>query len=380
MKAVIAIDSFKGSLSSLDSAQAVKEGIKEVFPDAAVAIFSVADGGEGTLEAIAESLDAKTKTVSVTGPLGDKICAGYGIVPDKGIAVIEMSKASGLTLVPAERRDPLFTTTRGVGEMIADAINDGCRKFVVGIGGSATNDGGVGMLKALGFGFFDKNGSEIADGAKGLENLSFISKEAVLPKLCECEFEIACDVTNPLCGVSGCSAVFARQKGADDKSITQMDGWLKEYARISKTIYPDADPDIPGSGAAGGMGFAFVAYLGAVLKSGIDLVLEKSGIENEIRDADIVVTGEGRIDSQTVMGKAPEGVARLAKKYGKPVIAFCGSASKDAHICNKHGIDGVFPIIRTPITLDEAMERNTAYENVMVTSRQVFNLIKTLNG
>ncbi len=380
MKAVVAIDSFKGSLSSWEAAQAAKEGIKEVYKNAHVDVFSIADGGEGTLEAIMKSLGAKTKEIYVTGPLGQKICAEYGI-SDNGVAIIEMSKAAGLTLVPKESRNPLYTTTRGVGEMIADAIQNGCRKFVVGIGGSATNDGGVGMLKALGFEFFDKDGKEIPDGGAGLETLAFISKENALPKLCECEFEIACDVTNPLCGSNGCSAVFARQKGADDESIAKMDGWLASFAKLSKEfINRDADDKIPGSGAAGGLGFAFVTYLGAVLKSGIDLVLEKSGIEDYIKNADIIVTGEGRIDSQTVMGKAPAGVAHLAKKYNKTVIAFCGSAAPDAHLCNKSGIDGVFPVVRAPISLDEAMEKTVAYNNLKQTAIQVFNLIKSIKG
>ncbi len=380
MKVVLAIDSFKGSLSSLDAARAAKEGIMAAIPTAETKCFAVADGGEGTSCALAQSLDAKKQNVSVTGPLGEKIDADYYFDKKTSTAIMEMSKAAGLPLVPEDKRNPLFTTTYGVGEMIADAIAKGCRNFIVGIGGSATNDGGVGMLRALGFDFFDANGNYIENCGRGLEKLSRISCENAMPALSECRFEIACDVTNPLCGDVGCSAVFAPQKGADEKIVKLMDDWLANFAKLSKEVFPDADSELPGTGAAGGMGFAFVTYLGGELKKGIDLVIEKTGIEKAISDCDIVVTGEGRIDAQTAMGKAPSGIAKIAKEYRKIVVAFCGTASPDADICNAHGIDGIFPILRVPCTLSEAIDPEHAYNNLRDTAKQVFSLINTIKN
>ncbi len=378
MKIVLAIDSFKGSLSSLDAARAAQEGIKEAIPDAVTECFSVADGGEGTSEALAQSFGADKETVCVTGPLGEKVFADYCFDKKTSTAIMEMSKAAGLPLVPMEKRNPLKTTTYGVGEMIADALSKGCRNFIVGIGGSATNDGGVGMLKALGFEFFDSDGNQIDKCAQGLEKLSKISCQNALPALSECHFEIACDVTNPLCGENGCSAVFAPQKGADPDTVLKMDAWLANYARLSKTVCPNADPELSGTGAAGGMGFAFVTYLGAELKKGIELVIEKTGIETAIENCDIVVTGEGRIDAQTAMGKAPAGIAKTAKKHGKPVVAFCGTASDDSDLCNLFGIDGIFPVLRKPCLLSEAMAHDVAYNNMKNTAKQVFSLINAI--
>ncbi len=380
MKVVLAIDSFKGSLSSLDAVHAAKEGIKEAIPSAKVECFAVADGGEGTSSALAQSFGAKKQNVSVTGPLGEKLDAEYYFDDKTSTAIMEMSKAAGLPLVPENKRNPLFTTTYGVGEMIADAMARGCRNFIVGIGGSATNDGGVGMLRALGFEFFDADGNYIENCGKGLEKLSRISCENAIPGLSECHFEIACDVTNPLCGDAGCSAVFAPQKGADEKTVKLMDAWLANYAILSKEVFPHADGELSGTGAAGGMGYAFVTYLGGELKKGIDLVIEKTGIEKAISDCDIVVTGEGRIDAQTAMGKAPSGIAKIAKKYGKTVVAFCGSASADSDICNAHGIDCVFPILRAPCTLSEAIDIDHAYNNLRDTAKQVFSLINTIKN
>ncbi|MBE6571354.1 MAG: glycerate kinase [Ruminococcaceae bacterium] len=380
MKVVVAIDSFKGSLSSLDAARAAAEGIKGAIPSCVTECFAIADGGEGTSEALARALRAETQTVTVTGPLGEKVFAEYYLDLKTGTAVMEMSKAAGLTLVPEGKRDPLFTTTYGVGEMIKDAVEKGCRSFIIGIGGSATNDGGIGMLSALGFEFFDADGNYVENCGKGLEKLSDISCKNVLPELYECKFEIACDVTNPLCGKNGCSAVFAPQKGADENTVLLMDGWLSAYASLTREIFPNADPDFPGTGAAGGMGFAFVTYLDAKLMRGIDLVIEKTGIEKAIENCDIVVTGEGKIDSQTAMGKAPMGIANIAKKHNKPVVAFCGTASSDADICNSFGIDGVFPVLRRPCSLAQAMDKDIAYSNLRDTANQVFSLIKSIKS
>ena len=378
MKVVAAIDSFKGSLSTFQAGNAVKDGVKNVYPDAEVKISPLADGGEGTVEAIIEAMDGKMESIDVCGPSGEKVRAEYGIVQSTKTAIIEMASAAGITLVIPEKRNPLYTTTYGVGEMIADALHKGCRNFIVGIGGSATNDGGFGMLSALGIEFLDKNGKPIALGAKGLETLAEIRTDKLMTELKESHFCIACDVKNPLCGDNGCSAVYGPQKGADPQIIKDMDGWLKNYAKLTKTVCTHADENYPGTGAAGGMGFAFLAYLNSELKSGIDIVIEATQLEKYIKDADVVVTGEGRLDGQSYMGKAPVGVAKLAKKYGKLVVAFSGCVTEDAVNCNDHGIDAFFPILRQPCTLDEAMDISHAYANLKDTATQVFKLIKTL--
>lgn len=375
MKVVVAIDSFKGSLSSLEAGQAVKDAVLRVDPEAEVIVRPLADGGEGTVEAMAIGLGGEMIEAEVTGPLGEPVRAKYCIVKGS-TAVIEMAAAAGLPLVPSELRDPMFTTTYGVGELIRHAIARGCRSFIVGIGGSATNDGGVGMLSALGFEFLDKNGQIIPRGAYGLESLASISAENVLPELRECSFRVACDVNNPLCGERGCSAVYGPQKGATPESVKFMDVCLAEYADIAKSVFPAADPEYPGAGAAGGLGFAFMTFMNASLESGIGIILDETELESHIADADIVVTGEGRIDFQTAMGKAPIGVAKLAKKHGKRVVAFAGCVTEDAEECNNHGIDAFFPIIRGITTLDEALDRNNAYNNLKATAYQVFRILK----
>lgn len=378
MKVVVAIDSFKGSMSSMEAGHAISEGIKRVNPDADVQIRPLADGGEGTVEALVSGMNGKMHHVNVTGPLGNLVTCAYGIIEDTKTAIIEMSGAAGITLVPENERNPMYTTTYGVGEVIKDAILRGCRKFIVGIGGSATNDGGIGMLQALGFGMLDREGKQVPFGANGLRELRKITDEFVIPELKECTFRVACDVTNPLCGEQGCSAVFGPQKGATDSMIRQMDSWLSHYAELSKEKYPNANVGQAGTGAAGGLGFAFLTYTNAVLESGIKIVLEETRLKEYVQQADIVITGEGRLDGQTAMGKAPIGVAKLAKKYGKPVIAFAGSVTKDAAACNENGIDAYFPILRTVVTLDEAMKTENAKKNMIDTVEQVFRLIKCL--
>lgn len=378
MKVVVAVDSFKGSLSSLEAGSAISEGIHRVMDDARVVVRPLADGGEGTVEALALGMNGRIETIKVTGPLGDMVEASYGIIDETKTAIIEMSAAAGITLVAEPDRNPLNTTTYGVGEMISDAINKGCRNFIVGIGGSATNDGGIGMLQALGYSFLDAAGNQIQFGAKGLSVLETISDEHVNPQLKDCNFKIACDVTNPLCGKNGCSAIYGPQKGATPSMITQMDEWLSDYAHLTQEKYPKASMTQPGTGAAGGLGFAFLSYTNAVLESGIKIVLDETRLESYIADADIVITGEGRLDGQTVMGKAPIGVADIAKKYQKPVIAFSGCVAEDATTCNQHGIDAFFPILRTVTTLDDAMCPETARKNMVAAVEQVFRLIKTL--
>lgn len=374
MKVVIAIDSFKGSLSSLEAGEAAKRGILKSDPKAQVRVRPLADGGEGTVEALVQGMEGRICKVMVTSPLGNPIEAEYGIVGGN-TAVIEMSAAAGITLVPDKMRNPLYTTTYGVGEMIKDAIEKGCRRFLVGIGGSATNDGGIGMLQALGYGFLDQEGNEVPLGARGLERLAVIEKKKVLPELEDCEFRIACDVVNPLCGSQGSSAVYGPQKGADAEMIHKMDKWMEAYAELAGKSFPQADPKKPGTGAAGGLGFAFLTFTNSVLESGIQIILEETGLEEYVKEADVVVTGEGRLDGQTAMGKAPVGVAGLAKKYGKTVIAFAGSVTRDAVKCNEKGIDAFFPVIREISTLEEAMDPETAGQNLEDTAEQVFRLI-----
>jgi len=375
MNVLVAIDSFKGSLTSLQAGNAVKEAIIGIDKNAGVVVSPLADGGEGTVEALAIGLGGKLVDVAVCGPLTDRVKACYCILEDSKTAVVEMAAAAGITLIPAEKRNPLETTTYGVGEIIKDAIKRGCRHFIVGIGGSATNDGGTGMLAALGFNFLDKEGQRIPLGAKGLEDLIEISCENVIPELNDCSFRIACDVTNPLCGPNGCSAVFGPQKGATPEMITDMDKWLNNYADITKTVSDKAEVNHPGVGAAGGLGFAFYAFTNAVLESGIKIILDETMLEEKIKNADIVVTGEGRLDSQTIMGKAPIGVAKLAKKHNKKVIAFSGCRTDDASVCNQHGIDAFFPIIPGVVTLDEALCTDNAYKNLKNTAEQVFRLL-----
>ncbi len=376
MKVVVAMDSFKGSISSSQAGKAVANGILQVYPDAQIDICSLADGGEGTMEALLYGMNGKKQEISVTDPLGRKIICEYGIAQDGHTAIIEMASAAGITLIKKEERNPFFTTTYGVGEIIADAIKKGCTKFLIGIGGSATNDGGAGMLQALGYGLLDQEGKPIPFGAKGLEKIDKIIDTEVNPELKKCHFTIACDVTNPLCGPKGCSAVYGPQKGADQKMVEQMEQWMEKYADAVKKSFPKADREYPGTGAAGGMGFAFRTFMNASLKSGIQIVLEETGIEQRIKNADLVVTGEGQLDGQTAMGKAPVGVARLAKKYKKPVIAFSGSVAKEAKRCNEQGIDAFFPILRQCMSVEEAMKIEIAEENLTDTAEQVFRLWK----
>lgn len=376
MKAVIAIDSLKGSLTSMQAGDAIRTGILKADPNATVIVRPLADGGEGTVDALTTGMGGVLQTVTVTGPAGRPVEAHYGILQDGVTAVMEMSQAAGITQVTDEERNPLHTTTYGVGQMILDAIEKGCRKFIMGIGGSATNDGGIGMLQALGYGLLDHEGKAVTYGALGLENLAEITTDHVDPRLKDCFFKIACDVTNPLCGKKGASAVFGPQKGADEDMILLMDKWLDAYAELAKKTFSKADPEKPGTGAAGGLGFAFLTFTNAVLESGIKIVLEETKLEEYVKDADIVITGEGRLDSQTIMGKAPIGVAHIAKKYDKPVIAFAGCVTPDANVCNEHGIDAFFPILQGVVSLKEAMDEENAFINMAKTAEQAIRLFE----
>lgn len=376
MKVVVAIDSLKGSLSSMEAGRAIEEGIKRVDKTVQVLVRPLADGGEGTVEALVTGMNGIFCDVEVKGPLGAKVISSYGIIKDTNTAIIEMASAAGITLIKPENRNPLYTTTYGVGQIIKDAINKGCRRFIIGIGGSATNDGGVGMLQALGYEFLDKYGQPIALGALGLKNLVSINNQNVIPELQECQFKIACDVTNPLCGKLGSSEIYGPQKGATPEMIKDMDCWLDNYAKLACEQFSQGDATAPGTGAAGGLGFAFLTFTNAVLKSGIEIILEETNLEKYLQDASLVITGEGCLDFQTAMGKAPIGVAKLAKAYHKPVIAFAGCVSKDAIECNRHGIDAYFPILRKISTLEEAMNKENAYNNLCDSVEQVFRLWK----
>lgn len=377
MRVLVAMDSFKGSLTSLQAGNAVKNAIVRVDKNAAVAVKPLADGGEGTVDAFSFAPDSQIVEVTVSSPLLRPVNAKYVILKETETAVIEMASAAGITLISQEERNPLEMTTYGVGEMIQNAVKRGCRNFIIGLGGSATNDGGTGMLSALGFEFLDQNNQPIALGAKGLKDLRTIKTDHVMPELKNCSFCIACDVKNPLCGENGCSAVFAPQKGGTPQMIAEMDEWLERYAQAVKYVFPKADPDMPGAGAAGGLGFAFMSFTNAVLRPGVKIVLKDTGIEQEIQEADLVVTGEGKLDAQTVMGKAPAGIAKLAKKYGKKVLAFSGCVADDAEICNQYGIDAFFPIVRGVTTLEDALNPDLAFRNLEATAYQVFRLIFT---
>lgn len=377
MKVIVAIDSLKGSLSSLEAGKAVKDGIKKAMPTAEVMIKPVADGGEGTVSALTSGLNGRLEKAEVTGPLGQKVKAVYGILPDK-TAVIEMAEAAGLPLVPDDQRNPMHTTTYGVGELIQQALEKGCRKFIVGIGGSATNDGGTGMLQALGCHFYKKDGTEICPGAEEIEEIARVDIGGMDRRLEECRFEIACDVTNPLCGERGASAVFAPQKGADARMVGRLDDALSHLADVTEEVLKTDNRNLPGAGAAGGLGFAFASYLGGDLRPGVEIVLDAVLPEKELSEADIVVTGEGRFDGQTAMGKAPVGIAKRAKEKGCMVLVFAGSIEPQGvrKVQDEMQlVDGAFPILPGVMTLEEAMQKTVAYENMSYTAEQVFRVI-----
>ncbi|MDD5921709.1 MAG: glycerate kinase, partial [Eubacteriales bacterium] len=309
MKILVAMDSFKGSLSSLEAGYAVQDGILKADPEAQFTVKPLADGGEGTVSALTEGLGGRIVRVSVTNPVGKQTEAEYGILPDEETAVMEISQACGLTLINEQERNPMYTTTYGVGEMILDALRKDVRHFIIGIGGSATNDGGIGMLQALGFGVLDQSGNDVPFGARGLESIAKITNDSAVKELSECTFRIACDVSNPLFGEHGASHIFGHQKGADPSMVLKMDQWMKHYAEAAKVYNQNADAMTPGAGAAGGLGFAFLTFTNASLESGIKIVLEETKFEDSVKIADIVVTGEGKLDSQSAMGKAPVGVS-----------------------------------------------------------------------
>ena len=381
-KVLIAMDSFKGSLSSMEAGNAVAEGIKKAAPEIEVEVCPLADGGEGTVESLVTGLKGEYIKTPAIGPCGTPIMCTYGLIPELMTAVIEMSAAAGLPLVEEGKGSLTDTTTYGVGDLIKDAIRKDYRKFIIGIGGSGTNDGGVGMLMSLGFEFLDEAGDAIPLGAKGLKDLKTISAENVLPELSECEFRIACDVTNPLCGEEGCSKVFGPQKGATPEMIEEMDGWLSNYAKVAEQCLANNNaerfnPDYPGVGAAGGLGYAFRAFLGGDLERGTDIIIEETKLADKVKETDLVVTGEGRLDGQTVKGKAPIGIAELAKSFGKKTVAFAGRLGDGYEACLEKGLDECIAITDDSVGDEEAMKEAYATANL---TKAAENYFKKLNA
>ena len=353
MKIVVAPDSFKGSLTAVEVSDAIGKGVRETFPEAEIVKIPMADGGDGTVQCLVNATGGKTLREKVTGPLGDEALASYGILGDKKTAVIEMAEASGLTLVPENKRNPLVTTTYGTGQLIKAALDQGCRKMIIGIGGSATNDGGAGMLQALGVKLLDKNGEEIGFGGGELKKVFRIDTKYLDNRLSETKVLIASDVSNPLCGPKGAARVYGPQKGATPEIIEELDEALAYFAEIIKRDLNKDIKDIPGAGAAGGLGAGLMAFLDAELRPGIEIIIEIVKLEQVIKDADLVITGEGKIDSQTIYGKAPIGVAKIAKKYNIPVIAVAAIIGDDADIVHQYGINTLIKISEPPMSLAE---------------------------
>ncbi|MCP4655122.1 MAG: glycerate kinase [bacterium] len=358
MKVVIAPQTFKGSISALEVAKAMSEGVRRVVPDAETALVPVADGGDGTLETLVETTAGEIRHAEVTGPLGEKVAAGWGALGDGETAVLEMARTSGLALVPDAERNPLTATTYGLGELIVVALDAGFRRFIVGIGGSATNDAGAGMAQALGVRLLDGDGNELPVGGAALADLDRIDVSGLDPRIARSEFSVACDVSNPLTGPQGAAAVYGPQKGATPEMVEQLDRALKHFAEVVKRdLGADVD-DLPGAGAAGGLGGGLVAFVNGTLRAGVDIVLDAVGLDRHLEGADLVITGEGRLDYQTIYNKAPIGVARRAKERRIPVIAVSGSLGERFTEVHEHGIDAASAIVCAPeMTLKEATER-----------------------
>lgn len=378
MKIVIASDSYKGSLTSREAGEAVQAAALDVFPEAEVIVSPLADGGEGTAEALLDGLGGKRIQCDVQNPLGDTITAEY-VLTDNNIAVIDIAAAAGLTLIAPEQRNPLNTTTYGVGQMIDNAIRRGCREFIIGLGGSATVDGGVGMLEALGLKFFNRFGDRIKN-LKGkdvaeIKHIDFSDGNRHIP---ECRFRVACDVENPLCGANGAAEVFGPQKGADEKTVRLLDTALSDLADVVKMNFHRDTKNTPGAGAAGGLGWAFVTFLNGTLENGTDIVMDATGLKEKLEGADIFVTGEGKTDAQSVMGKAPIRAAKAAKEAGAITVNFCGCAGDGADKVNTEGIDSYFPILQQALTLEEAMDPQTARAALTATAKQYFKTLKAV--
>jgi glycerate kinase len=374
MKIIIAPDSFKGSLSALEVCENIEKGIKKVFDSAEIVRVPMADGGEGTVQSLVDATGGKFISLRVKDPLMRSIDAFYGILGDGNTAVIEMAAASGITLLSKEERNPMETTTYGTGQIIVHALDMGCRNFIIGIGGSATNDGGAGMLHALGVKFLDGNDYEIGFGGGGLDKLRSLDLSEMDSRLKLCNIVAACDVDNPLCGEKGASNIFGPQKGADENMIITLDRNLSHYADIVEEYLGISIKDYPGAGAAGGLGGGLLAFLNAKLQPGINIVIETTSLEDKLKDADLVITGEGMVDYQTQYGKTPYGVAKLAKKYNIPVIAIAGGIGKDAEDLYSKGFDSIFSIVDKPMTLEDAMENSELL--VQKTAERIMRVLK----
>ncbi|MYM67137.1 glycerate kinase [Pseudoduganella sp. FT55W] len=369
MKIVIAPDSFKESLTAMAVANEIEAGFREIFPDAEYRKLPVADGGEGTVQAMIDASRGKLVGLEVTGPLGEPVSAFYGLMGDGHTAVIEMAAASGLELVAPSQRNPLRTTSYGTGQLILHALNAGARRFVLGVGGSATNDGGAGMLQALGGKLLDATGAELAAGGGALNMLERIDLSGLDARIKDSVFDVACDVSNPLVGPQGASAIFGPQKGATPEMVARLDDNLRHYAAIIVRDVGQDVAEVPGAGAGGGIGAAMMVFLGGRLRPGSEIVTAAVGLDAAVADADLVITGEGRIDGQTIHGKTPIGVARVAQRHGKPVIAIAGSLATGAPVVHAHGIDAVFGAVSRPCTVEEALAAAAA--NVRCAARNI---------
>lgn len=361
MNIVVAPDSFKGSISARDICRAVEKGVLRVFPQASVIALPLADGGEGTMENLVFASGGSKFEVVVKGPLGKPVTASIGVLGDKETVVIEMAQASGLTLVSENEKNPFLATSYGTGELIKYALDQNFRKFIIGLGGSATNDGGTGMLKALGVRFFSSDGKELPEGGGALTRLDHFDDSGLDPRIKESSFIIASDVTNPLCGPNGASAIFGPQKGASPEDVTVLDQALLNFGKIVQKQRKIDICQIVGGGAAGGMGAAFVAFLQALIQSGIDVVMDAVQFDEKVKDANFIITGEGKLDSQTLSGKVIAGVSKSAKKHQIPVIALCGGLELDSTQMDKLGIVGGFSIVPGPCSLESAMEKSAKW-------------------
>lgn len=358
MKIVIAPDSFKGSCSTIGAAQNIEDGFRRIFPDVQAVKIPIADGGEGTVDAMVLGAGGKVHTCTVTGPMGQPVEARYGILDD-GTAVVELAAASGLPLVPDGQRDPTLATTYGTGEVIMEALKAGCRRVIIGLGGSATNDGGVGLAQALGVSFRDAEGKELPFGGGALSRLHTIDISNIHPLVKETEFIIASDVDSPLCGPHGASHVFGPQKGADPATVQLLDSALLHYAHVLKDQLGQDILELPGAGAAGGTTASLVALFGAVIRPGIQVVLDAAHFDQHVQDADLVITGEGRIDGQSIHGKVPVGVGQRAHQFGVPVLAIVGDIGPGAEACYDYGVDAILSTVNKAMPLKEAMERSS---------------------
>lgn len=373
MKIVIASDSFKGTNSTLAVAGHIEKGILKVFPDAKIVKIPIADGGEGTVEALVLGVGGEFKQKEVVGPMGEKLSATYGIL-NNGVAVVELAAASGLPLVPDGQKNPLKATSYGTGQLIMAAVEDGCRKIVIGLGGSACNDGGLGLAQALGVSYKDKDGNELGYGGGELSKLAVIDPSGIDKRLSECEITIACDVSNPLCGPTGASAVFGPQKGATPELVELLDNNLRHMAGIIKEQLGKDIIDVPGTGAAGGASVPLLVFTPANIRAGIETVLDVTGIDEHLKDADFVITGEGKIDGQSIYGKVPVGVGKHVKKFSLPVLAIVGDIGTGAEAVYDYGVDGIMSTVNKAMPLKEALERSS--ELLVDAAERVMRFIK----